>query len=47
MPYRINPKNGKEVQIKKGNRWVRKKLHPNAAKARAHLTALKINVKEK
>lgn len=46
MPYRINPTNKKEVQIKKGKVWKRLKLHPNAKAALAHLRALKINVKK-
>lgn len=46
MPYRLNPNNKKEVQIKKGKRWVRLKLHPNNQRALAHLRALKINVEE-
>jgi hypothetical protein len=47
MPYRINPQNAKEIQVKKGKRWRRVKLHKTAARAKAHLAALRINVKEK
>jgi len=46
MPYRLNPKNKKQVQQKKGSAWVTLKTHPTASKARAHLTALNINVKK-
>jgi len=44
MPYRINPTNSKEVQILKGKKWKRLKLHETSEKARRHLVALKINV---
>ena len=47
MPYRINPKNTLEVQVFKGGRWVPLKRHTSPIKARKHLAALKINVKEK
>ena len=44
MPYRLNPRNRREVQVKRKTRWVRKKLHPTVAKAKAHVQALGINV---
>ena len=47
MPFRLNPKNKKQVQVKRGVRWVRLKTHPSLKKARAHLTALNINVRHK
>lgn len=45
MPYRLNPKNKKQVQVKKGARWAVLKTHRSAAQAKKHLAALKINVK--
>lgn len=49
MPYRINPKNSKEVQVKKNNKWQKLKGggHETSAQARSHLTALNINVHHK
>jgi len=44
MPYRLNPKNRREVQVKRKSGWVRKKLHPTVAKATAHVSALNLNV---
>lgn len=46
MPYRLNPVNKREVQVKKGGAWKRLKLHPTTGKASKHLAALKANVKE-
>jgi len=46
MPYRLNPKDKKEVQVKKNKRWQILKRHPSKNKAMGHLAALKINVKE-
>jgi len=48
MPYRINPKNPREVQVKRRGRWVRLKggSHKAPAQARKHLAALQANVKE-
>jgi len=44
MPYRLNPKNRREVQVKRKSGWVRKKLHKTVKEARAHVQALGINV---
>jgi len=44
MPYRLNPKNRREVQVKRKTRWVHKHTHETVAKARAHVQALGINV---
>lgn len=44
MPYRLNPKNRREVQVKRKSGWVRKKLHKTVREARAHVQALGINV---
>jgi len=41
MPYKAT---GKVVYVKRGARWVRHKVHPSAAKAKAHAAALNINV---
>lgn len=41
MPYRINPLNGKEVQILKGKTWKLLRRHPNSTAARKHLAALR------
>lgn len=46
MPYRLNPKDPKEVQVKKGGAWVRLKRYSTAEAARKRLAAMKINVKE-
>ena len=46
MPYRINPKNRKQVQVKKGDNWEVLKTHLSPEQARKHLTALTMNVKE-
>lgn len=46
MPYRLNPKNRKQVQIQKGGKWKVLKTHPTVAKAMKHLAALKINVRK-
>ena len=47
MPYRLNPKNKKQVQVKRDGEWVNKKTHLSADQALRHLRALKLNVKEK
>lgn len=46
MPYRLNPKDTKEVQVKKNKKWQRLMRHPSKGKAKGHLTALNINVKK-
>lgn len=46
MPYRLNPKDRREVQVKRPSGWVKLKLHPTVDKARKHLAALKINVEK-
>lgn len=45
MPYRINPNNPNEVQVYKGKKWKLLKRHATPEKARAHLLALKKNVR--
>lgn len=44
MPYKVK---GKTVYVKRGARWVSLKTHKTARAAKAHLTALNINVREK
>lgn len=44
MPYRLNPKNRRQVQVKRASGWVLKKTHPSVAEAKAHMSALNINV---
>ena len=45
MPYRLNPQDKLEVQVKKNNRWRRVKKHTSQKNARAHVFQLKKNVK--
>lgn len=48
MPYKYGTKNGKPaVYVKKNGKWVVLKVHISKAKALAHLSALKFNVREK
>ena len=42
MPYKVV---GKTVQVKKDGKWKKLKTHTSAAKAKAHKTALQMNVK--
>lgn len=44
MPYRINPKDPKEVQVKKGGKWVSLKRYATAEMAQKRLSAMRINV---
>lgn len=44
MPYRLNPNNKKQVQVKRRGRWIVLKTHPTVRKARAHLYMLNKNV---
>ena len=44
MPYRLNPKNRREVQVKRKSGWARKKVHKTVKEARAHMQALNIHV---
>jgi len=44
MPYRLNPANRREVQVKRASGWVHKHTHKTVAEARAHVQALGINV---
>ncbi len=46
MPYRINPENKKEVQVRKGGKWVRVKVHKDSKSAARHLYALRKNVEK-
>lgn len=43
MPYRAR---GKKVYVKKGGKWVVLKVHSTPEKAKAHATALNINVRK-
>lgn len=43
MPYKLS---GKSVMVLRNGKWVILKTHPSREKARKHLAALKINVKE-
>ena len=47
MPYRLKPNDRRVVQVKKRGRWVQKKRFPTATKAKAHLTALTMNVRHR
>jgi hypothetical protein len=47
MPYRINPKNSKEVQVKKDDKWQTLKTHLSEDQAKRHYRALVLNVEEK
>jgi hypothetical protein len=47
MPYRLNPKNKKQVQVKKEGKWKLVKEHLSENHATRHLRALQLNVKEK
>jgi hypothetical protein len=49
MPYRLNPNDKTQVQIKRNNKWVMLKggKHKTKKEAKAHLTALNINVHKK
>ena len=44
MPYRLNPKNRRQVQVKRGTHWVLKKTHKTVALAKKHVSALNIAV---
>jgi hypothetical protein len=46
VPYRLNPNNKKQVQVKKSGRWQVLKSHSSLEAAKKHLAALKINVKK-
>jgi hypothetical protein len=46
MPYRINPENEKQVQVKKEDEWILLKEHLSANQASRHLKALNMNVTE-
>lgn len=43
MPYRLNPTDKTEVQVKRNGRWVRWHKHATVKKARAQLAALKMS----
>ena len=45
MPYRLKPNDKRVVQVKRRGRWVQKKRFPSATQAKAHLFALKANVR--
>ena len=47
MPYRLNPKNKKQVQVYKNGGWRVVKTHKTPSKARGHLSQLKRNVRHK
>jgi len=44
MPYRLNPKNRREVQVKRKSGWVHKHTHKTVALAKKHVSALNIHV---
>lgn len=44
MPYRLNPKNRRQVQVRRGTRWVHKHTHKTVALARKHVSALNLHV---
>lgn len=44
MPYRLNPRNRREVQVRRKGRWVKKTLHKTIALAKKHVSALNIHV---
>ena len=45
MPYRLKPNDRRVVQVKRGKRRQQLKRHRSAEEARAHLFALKANVR--
>ena len=44
MPYRLNPKNRRQVQVQRGTHWILEKTHKTVALAKKHAAALNINV---
>jgi len=46
MPYRLNPNNKKQIQVKKDGRWVVYHTHPSVKKAKAQLYVLNKKVKD-
>lgn len=44
MPYRLNPKNRREVQVKRKGRWLHRHTHKTVREAKGHLAALNKNV---
>jgi len=46
MPYRLNPKKKNEVQVKRGTKWQKLKVHTSTKDARGHLYQLEKNVKK-
>lgn len=46
MPYRLDPKDHRCVQVQKAGSWEQLTCHPTAALAAKHLAALNINVEE-
>lgn len=47
MPYRLNPKNKREVQVKRGKKWTKKKTYRSRKKALKLQRALYLNVTAK
>jgi hypothetical protein len=47
MPYRLNPKDKKQVQEKRNGKWVVKKTYKTTKQALAYFRALYINVTKK
>jgi len=45
MPYRLAPNDKRVVQIRRGNVWRALKKHRTKREAKAHLAALKMNVR--
>jgi len=46
MPYRLNPSDKTEVQVKKGSGWEKFRKHKTVNNAKAHLTALNMEKRD-
>ena len=44
MPYRLNPRDRTQVQVKRGAKWGLKKKFRTVGEARKYLAALSMNV---
>ena len=47
MPYRLNPRDRTQVQVKRGAKWALKKKFKTVREARKYLAALAINVSKR
>jgi len=47
MPYRLNPKNKKQIQVKRGERWIVKYTHRSIKDAKKQLYVLNRKVDHK